>query len=604
MKQADAAPALNALWTRLRAFQKFARFGAVGAVSTFVHGGVLAWLVESAGAHPTLANVAAFIAAFLTSYFGHYYVTFRSNRRHLESAPRYLAVALAGLTNNTAIFLLVVNALKIHYGFAFALAIVTTPLLVYALSQRFVYADETSAAPDPTVTAVKKSLLQLSPGIVFFLITTGYALTHYYRAPYADQWYQVMLYMKMDEGALTLADLFVLHGAHFHASAYVVLLFLAKLTGMNHFWEVAASLLISAAGFAGLLKILFRAARQYDYARSRIWIVGVAALFWWSLDQATNWIWGWQVAVSINTAGAVWCVYWLTAPDLNWRRLASAAAAAALALSAFATGAALLPVGLFVLLMQLFITDERNARSKTLGLLAGWLAVCTAFGGAFVYANYFSGDTYASETVSNPVNWRAIIGLLLYIQNFIANAVIHFSTEAASPVFALSLIVFGYVIWRNINQEPGVSGMAPFLALAAYGLGAAALTGLGRLGEFGAGQAFVSRYISFSNFYWIGLLCLLMLLYRRAPSTIRQQRAAVAFLIAMCVLKFGNVANVTTQLNDHVKKSRETAATIAETWPETDPALFYEFAAPHQKIDTKIAFIAEHELSLFRHRAR
>lgn len=592
---------IGAFASKLRVFQKLLRFGAVGGVSTVVHGAVLTALVETADVHPTLANIAAFIAAFLTSYFGHYYITFKSTRRHLESAPRYLAVALAGLANNTFIFLLMVNGLKVHYGFAFALAIVSTPILVFALSQRFVYGANETSPPDEMIVALKTRLLEFSPAIIFFVIAAAYTLTYYYRAPFMDQWDFVSLYMEMEQGNLGIRDILAVHGAHFHTGAYVVMLLLGKLTGMNHAAEVTASLLVSIVGFVGLVKILYRAADQYNYERSRAWLIGFAALFWWALDQATNLIWGWQVAVYLNTAGAVWCVYWLTSPQLDWPRLVGAAIASTVAILSFGTGVALAPLGVAILLARRFLAPDASMRRHSLAFLAGWLVISAAQGGVVIHANYFSGATYASETIANPLNWGVIAGLLVFIQNFLANPVIHFSTEAAAPVFLISVGVLGYIVWRNARTAPGLWGMTPLLALAAYGVGSAALTAIGRIGDFGVGQAFVSRYINFGDFYWIGLISLLALVYRRAPSTPRENRAALIYFVILVTLKIATVANITTQLQKHAQTSREAARTIVETWPETDEAALQRFAAPHQDVDDELNFIATHKLSVFRY---
>lgn len=117
----------------------FIRFVTIGLTATALHGAVLHTLVVQAGLHPTLANVFAFSTAFVFSYFGHYFVSFRSRERHVKSAPRFLTIAVGGLALNSAIFGVVVNWLGLHYWIAFALVVTMTPTVVFFASKRFAF---------------------------------------------------------------------------------------------------------------------------------------------------------------------------------------------------------------------------------------------------------------------------------------------------------------------------------------------------------------------------------------------------------------------------------------------------------------------------------
>lgn len=117
----------------------FIRFAAIGVAATAVHGASLHAIVVWAGLHPTFANVFAFSAAFVFSYLGHYYFSFRSRERHVRSGPRFLAVAVVGLALNSAIFAVIVNWLGLHYWIAFALVVVVTPLVVFLASKHFAF---------------------------------------------------------------------------------------------------------------------------------------------------------------------------------------------------------------------------------------------------------------------------------------------------------------------------------------------------------------------------------------------------------------------------------------------------------------------------------
>jgi len=158
-----------------------------------------------------------------------------------------------------------------------------------------------------------KTRLKWGPVCVCLAVTLIFSLTYYYRAPYHDHWDIVPLFAQARDGTLAFGDLFALHGYHWHASGYIVQLGLSQLTSMGHQAESAASVLIAAFGFIALARMLGRAANALNVANgTRIWIYAVSAFMLFSLDQAGNWLWGWQIAVFINVAGdiRVPCVTW------------------------------------------------------------------------------------------------------------------------------------------------------------------------------------------------------------------------------------------------------------------------------------------------------
>ncbi len=598
MPFAAAGPVRAFLEERRPFITRLMRFGLVGVAATLVHGGVLAALVEIAGIHPTLGNIGAYLTAFLVSYMGHFYVTFRSRETHLRAAPRYFLVACTGLAANTVIFFLVVNILKLHYTLAFVAAIATTPWLVYFLSHRFAYAPDTDK-PAPQLQAVLRDYGHFAPALVFFAIAAVYGLMFHYAAPLTDHWHLVTLYMQMEKGVLSFQELFRLHGAHFHASAYAVLLPLAKLTGMNHGAEVIASLLFSVAGFAGLALMLSRGAKELNTPTAlRFWAFALAAFFWWSLDQSTNWLWGWQVAVFINTAGAAWCILLLSAPALTWMRLAGAWIAATLALLGFATGAALFPVGAGLLVLRVFAAD-RPARRRALVFTGAWCALSALALGYFLYANYRGGDTYASETAGIELSIGYLWQTLVFTLNFLASPLTRFASDIAIPVLFLGIAALAMLLRRRGISRRMLSLYAPFFAFMAYGVGAGLLTALGRSGAFGTDQAFVGRYISFGNFFWIGLLCLMLLLLRPAHMRASRRYAAAGFFALTVVLKIGNSINVANDFIENYPARRQAAATLREAWPRIDEDALAHYAAPQQNVKARLDFLAENRLSLF-----
>lgn len=121
---------------------RLCRFGIVGLTATLVHGLTLYCWVELLGVGPVMANSLAFAVAFIVSYLGHYHWTFEASCGHGRSVMKFLATAIAGFLANVAIMSLVTARLGLHYWFGFALIVATIPLLTYAVSRTWVFADE------------------------------------------------------------------------------------------------------------------------------------------------------------------------------------------------------------------------------------------------------------------------------------------------------------------------------------------------------------------------------------------------------------------------------------------------------------------------------
>ncbi|UVI39694.1 GtrA family protein [Qipengyuania spongiae] len=89
---------------------QFLRFGVVGTIAFVIDAGVL-WLAMGAGVDPYLARVISFVPAFAANFLLNRAWTFaqkREQRPHGQAA-RYLAVQLAGMAMNYAVFAAIVT---------------------------------------------------------------------------------------------------------------------------------------------------------------------------------------------------------------------------------------------------------------------------------------------------------------------------------------------------------------------------------------------------------------------------------------------------------------------------------------------------------------
>ena len=98
--------------------RQFVRFAAVGATGTAVQYAVLWAGVEVFAVPAALASMAGFALGSIFNYALNYFFTFRSEKRHVETAPKYYAVLAVGLAINGALMALLVHRLDWNYWIA------------------------------------------------------------------------------------------------------------------------------------------------------------------------------------------------------------------------------------------------------------------------------------------------------------------------------------------------------------------------------------------------------------------------------------------------------------------------------------------------------
>lgn len=436
--------------------------------------------------------------------------------------------------------------------------------------------------------------LKWGPAAVIFAVTLIFSLVFYYRAPFHDHWDIVPYFAKLQGGSLDLSDLFALHGNHWHASGYIVQLGLGQLTGMGHWAESLVSVMVAGIGFLALVRLLDRSLAEFDAARMTPYVFGAAAFFLFSLDQAANWLWGWQIAVFINIAGALWAIERLSAGPPTLRNTAAAALAATLSIYAFGTGWALIPIGFALLLIYGALASRQG-----LTCLALWTAFTALLLWHFSLALTDSSAAYAVESTPSLTDPAAILGLLHYAINFVASPVVRFARDSSVVFFFIGCGLLAWSLWtlRAVAKEKLLKGSAPFLALAAYSFGAGLLTAFGRWEVFGVKQAFVSRYISFGTFFWIAVFTLTLIAIARSSQTSR--KFAIGLVGLLFVLKIGNIPSVvqkTVGLSNEIKIAAEA---LADSYPDTPPEQYAILHQTDQVVAPRLDALREHRVSLF-----
>lgn len=558
------------------------RFGTVGVVATLTHALVLWTLVEVAGLIATAGTVLAFFVAFSISYLGHYYFTYRSSVPHIKAMPTFALAACTGASLNAIIFSVMTEVFQYNYWFAFLLVLLSAPPLVYLMTRSL------AGVAQPVRTSLDWRVM-LVPAVCFSA-TIVFTLIFYYRAPYFDHWDIVPLFAASQDGTLKPSDLFRQHGSHWHASGYVIMLGTARISGMQHWVDPTISLIIAGLGFLALANIVRSSAEEFGEVKRLPAALALAGFMYFSLDQASNWLWGWQVALFASTTGTLWAIDLLSRSRLTIPRAVLASLASVLAVYGFATAWTLLPIGL-----ALILVSPKASRVVRILSVVIWISTFTALAIHFrITATDYTGTMLPDRTM-----WEIAFGMTHYVANFFGSAFVVVFKDAApliSLVGAFSAMFVAIIIARQPSAADLLAARG-IIALAAFSVGAALMTALGRWDAFGPEQAFSNRYVTFANYVWLSIALLALFVFNRMPVSAR--RTAIFLLIGFLGLKMINNASVIrhAQLSQQITQS---AALIVCGYPEVSQASADQLSFRSQKIENLLPILEQHHVSLFR----
>jgi putative flippase GtrA len=118
---------------------QFSRYAGAGALGTLAHYATLIMLVQGGVAMPVVGSTVGAVAGALVNYLLNYHFTFRSTRAHAHAAPRFAAVAAAGIVLNTAVFALLLAEVGTHYLVAQVVATLVVLVFGYLANRRWTF---------------------------------------------------------------------------------------------------------------------------------------------------------------------------------------------------------------------------------------------------------------------------------------------------------------------------------------------------------------------------------------------------------------------------------------------------------------------------------
>ena len=371
------------------------------------------------------------------------------------------------------------------------------------------------------------------------------------------------------------------------------------MTAMAHWAESLASVLFAGLGFIALARMYDRCIDQLRVWPATLWVYGLSSFFYFSLDQAANWLWGWQVAVFISNAGALWAIERLTRGAPTLLNTALAAISAAISVYGFGTGWVLIPIG-FALLLLFGALRSRVG----IGCIALWTALSTLLLYHFFSVFTEKKSMYIDKVMPDFFDVTTYIGLLHFTVNFIASPIVGNTMRDIYITIPVTLIGVGILFWsarilQRDKQMNTLLSVASFLSLAVFAFGSGLLTSLGRWEVYGANQAFVDRLVSFGTFFWIGVFVLAALAIVKRGGM--PQKRILAVLGLLLVLKIGNVPGNVQKKVEHSYAVREAANILADNYPDVSAAEYSILYAPEQraKVEQYVRTLWIHKVSVF-----
>ncbi len=120
-------------------FWQLCRFGIVGVSAAAVNFLMVVIIVENAQWDPLLANIVAFLLAFIVSYIGHRFWTFNHKTHKKSSLTKFLIVAVNSFICNEGLFAILLHTTSVHYTTALIITIFVVAIITFIFSKLWAF---------------------------------------------------------------------------------------------------------------------------------------------------------------------------------------------------------------------------------------------------------------------------------------------------------------------------------------------------------------------------------------------------------------------------------------------------------------------------------
>jgi hypothetical protein len=411
----------------------------------------------------------------------------------------------------------------------------------------------------------------------------------------SDQWGIVPLVEKYLQGDLSFHDLWIQQNVHRIFFPKLIFFFLVETTSWNHAFEIGVILACALVVFltiASRLAIIFKSQKPAPV----ILLINAALLsiLLFSPAQWRNWLWGMQIQMMLNLAACVTGLCILSS-GVSVKRVGWAVVLGFVGTHSFATGVMYWFVGFIIL----FLAEAKDKRSRSIALLS-WLLFS-----ALSLLSFFNGYTPKGEGLSGLM--ESPLEFVLYVLAYLGNPIVQQNAWGAIIVGIAGLIGL-FLLFIYLRKRHGVpcGVLLPFLGIALYALGGAAMTAVGRT-HFGHDQALASRYITFGQLLWVAnitFLCVALAKLKRPgrilPVTLKETGITFVLLIIIAFVAVGHYQGAEQgKAFSEVKKAARQS--ILSSYPYLKVKVVQMLCRPHPELTVELlTFLHDNRLSLFR----
>lgn len=414
--------------------------------------------------------------------------------------------------------------------------------------------------------------------------------------PAFDEWATVDLVHRLDQGMLGWTDLWALHNEHRIVIPRILDLILIKVTGWNRQIEMTADL---ALGIGTMVLLLSCVRRTGDTAKLMVVAIFPFSLCLLSLGEYANWQSPFQVAFLATVFGVALCLWAFTTQTRTWLGLTLAILGALVAsLSSFA--------GLMT--WVIFLPNLWNAGYRSAKFLGLWSAT-----GIITIALYMRGLSPSLQHAILPLD------VLKYALAYLGSPVGYPDVVPSQLAAIASMMFLSVNLAAYWSLRRSLRHIAVWVSLALFAAACAAITALGRGGQWGIAEALESRYQAFSALWWVAVIAVTLLVisevmersHTSRDRPLHSLRYAIVGVNAVCLvtvclaliqvnlvgLKIGNTWLSLQQHNQNCIVNYDTAA---------DSCLNVYYPGGSQIVRRDAAYLEQSNLAVFRtaHRLR
>jgi hypothetical protein len=415
--------------------------------------------------------------------------------------------------------------------------------------------------------------------LVLFMIFTSVD------TPYEDQWDIVPIIEKSINGNLTFNDLFSQHNEHRIFFPKLVMIQLAKLTS----WQIGYELILNVILGIGICIILLYQIHKTSYFSkygSINILLPLAALFTLSVNQWENWLWGFQMQIFMAVLLVILGIILITQSGLSGRRIVLAFFLGIIALYSFSNAIIFLILCPFVIIVH---PDLKGMTRKKIIYIGLWIAASIILLASYLYG-YHTPASHGSllDFLMKPLEFICFI--LKYIGASLSGL-----NRNALVLGAFGIVVLFITIFRLIKYKIRLKIVLPYLAMISYSLLSAVLTGIGRIN---GGSPMSSRYRTISNIFWIGLIVLIFIVWKKSSG----QKITIVFFSTVLIIigiHFLNIS-VTSFTKSIKRKNRLMMARQALIKGEENSFMRGLYTPDPNRVVQRYKILKKHNLSIFK----